>query len=47
MTCISGNYNFLKRKIELSQIQRKKINFINRLQVCRAKNLLYYYRCIL
>ena len=31
-TCISCNYNVSKRKYELSKIQRKKINFINRLK---------------
>ena len=29
-TCFSCGYNISKRKLELSKIQRKKINFINR-----------------
>ena len=31
-TCISSNYNVIKRKHELSKTQCKKINFINRLK---------------
>ena len=31
-TCISCGSNVIKRKHELSKIQRKKINFINRLK---------------
>ena len=31
-TCIACGYNVSKRKHELSKIQRKKINFINRLR---------------
>ena len=31
-TCISCGYNVIKRKHELSNFQRKKINFINRLK---------------
>ena len=31
-TCLSCGYNVIKRKHELSKIQRKKINFINRLK---------------
>ena len=31
-TCFSCGYNVNKRKHELSKIQRKKINFINRLK---------------
>ena len=30
-TCISCGYNVIKRKHELSKIQRNKINFFNRL----------------
>ena len=29
-TCVSCGYNVIKRKHELSKIQRKKLNFINR-----------------
>ena len=31
-TCISWGYKVMKRKHELSKIQRKRINFINRLR---------------
>ena len=31
-TCFSCGYNVNKRKHEISKIQRKKINFINRLK---------------
>ena len=36
-TCFSCGYNVNKRKNELSKIQRKKINFINRLKYAEAK----------
>ena len=36
-TCFSCGYNVSKRKNELSKIQRKKINFINRLQYAEVK----------
>ena len=36
-TCLSCGYNVNKRKHELSKIQRKKINFINRLKYARVK----------
>ena len=36
-TCFSCGYNVVKRKHELSQIQRKKINFINRLKYAEQK----------
>ena len=36
-TCFSCGYNVHKRKHELSKIQRKKINFINRLKYAEAK----------
>ena len=32
LTAISSAYNVMKRKHELTNIQRKKINFINRLK---------------
>ena len=35
--CIACGYNVSKRKHELSKIQRKKINFINRLKYAEAK----------
>ena len=31
-TCFSCGYNVIKRKLELSKIQRKRIHFINRLK---------------
>ena len=37
-TCIVCGYNVNKRKHELSKIQRKKINFINRLKYAEVKN---------
>ena len=36
-TCFSCGYNFDKRKHELSKIQRKKLNFINRLKYAEVK----------
>ena len=36
-TCLSCGYNVIKRKHELSKIQRKKINFINRLKYAEQK----------
>ena len=34
-TCIVCGYNVIKRKLELSKIQLKKINFINRLKYAK------------
>ena len=45
-TCLSCNYNVMKRKNELSKIQRKKINFFNRLKNAEHKIFLYLRRCI-
>ena len=36
-TCLSCGFNVVKRKHELSKIQRKKINFINRLKYAEVK----------
>ena len=36
-TCITCRYNVNKRKHELSKIQRKKINFMNRLKYAEVK----------
>ena len=36
-TCVSCGYNVIKRKHELCKIQRKKINFINRLKYAEEK----------
>ena len=36
-TCISCGFNLIKRKHELTKIQRKKINFINRLKYAELK----------
>ena len=40
-TCFSCGYNVIKRKHELSKIQRKKINFINRLKYAEKKYFVY------
>ena len=37
-TCFSCGCNVNKRKHEISKIQRKKINFINRLKYAEVKN---------
>ena len=42
-TCIACGYNVIKRKHELSKIQRKKINFINRLKYAEQKT---FYICV-
>ena len=36
-TCFLCGYNVIKRKNELSKIQRKKINFLNRLKYAEQK----------
>ena len=36
-TCLSCGFSVIKRKHELSKIQRKKINFINRLKYAEQK----------
>ena len=36
-TCFSCGFNVIKRKHELSEIQRKRINFINRLKYAEVK----------
>ena len=36
-SCISCGYNIIKRKHELTKIQRKKINFINRLKYAEQR----------
>ena len=36
-SCIACGYNINKRKHELSKIQRKKINFINRIKYAEQK----------
>ena len=40
-TCFSCRYNVNKRKHELSKIQRKKINFINRSKYAEQKNFVF------
>ena len=42
-SCISCGLNLIKRKHELSKIQRKKINFINRLKYAELK---IFCRCV-
>ena len=41
-TCFVCGYNINKRKHELSKIQRKKINFINRLKYAEVKIFCIY-----
>ena len=36
-TCLSCGFNVIKQKHQLSKIQRKKINFINRLKYAEQK----------
>ena len=36
-TCLACGYNVIKQKHQLSKIQRKKINFINRLKYAEHK----------
>ena len=36
-TCLSCGFNVIKLKHEISKIQRKKINFINRLKCAEVK----------
>ena len=45
-TCFSCGFNVIKRKHEFSKIQRKKINFINRLKYAEVKKFFYMCRCI-
>ena len=45
-TCFSCGYNVIKPKHELSKIQRKKVNFINRIKYAEQKFFLYLYRYI-
>ena len=40
-TCFSCGFNVSKRKHELSKIQRKKINFINRLKYAEQKYFVF------
>ena len=44
-SCLSCGFNVIKQKHQLSKIQRKKINFINRLKYAE-QNILHLYRCI-
>ena len=41
-TCISCNYNVIRQKRELSKIQRKKTNFVNRLKYAELRILCIY-----
>ena len=45
-SCFSCYYVVSKRKNELSKIQRKKINFINRLKYAEVRIFFHMYRCI-
>ena len=40
-TCFSCGYNVNKRKHELSRIQRKKINFINKIKHADKKSFVF------
>ena len=44
--CFSCGYNVIKRKHQLSKIQRKKMNFINRFKYAEQNFFLYMCRCI-
>ena len=44
-TCISCGFNLIKRKHELAKIQRKRINFINRVKNAEQK-IFCMRRCI-
>ena len=44
--CFSCRYNVSKRKHEISNIQRKKIIFINRLKYAEVKFFFHMCRCI-
>ena len=43
--CFSSGYNVIERKHELAKIQRKILNFINRLKYAELKS--FFCRCIL
>ena len=45
-TCISCAFNLIKRKHEITKIQREKINFINRLKFAEHKFFLCMCKCI-
>ena len=36
-SCVSCRFNFIKRKHELTKVQRKKLNFIKRLKYAEHK----------
>ena len=40
-SCLSCGYNVNKRKHELSKIQQKKINFINKLKYAEQKSFVF------
>ena len=45
-TCFSCGYNVIKRKHELSKVQRKRITFYQSLRICRTQKFLPICRCI-
>ena len=45
-TCFSCGYNVIKRKRELSKIQRNINKFHQSLEKCRTQNILHMWRCI-
>ena len=36
-TCVACRYNVLGRKIELTKIQRKRVNFLNKIKISERK----------
>ena len=42
LTCIACGYNLIKRRQELSKIQRKKLKFVNSLKYAEQKKLRLY-----
>ena len=45
-TCFSCGYNVNKRKLEISKIQRKKINFYKPIRIFRTESFFHMCRCI-
>ena len=44
--CFPCGYNVIKRKHDLSKIQRKKTKFIQQNKICRSQNIFHMCRCI-
>ena len=45
-TCVSCGNNVIKRKHELTKIQRRKKKFYQSIELCGTQNFLYLSRCI-